>query len=162
MPDEWVVVGLDNGGNTNNATVLTPSGEFLVDSMVESPSRVLEGADVAVEALTRRARDTIGGARLIDEAVTVVIKPITPRLILLIVINRAIIGLNPRSPLTALTLTSTDAQSLQRIRRDRLERLIRVTVAVVIESITAHLVCFITWSSVIVRISPHTIAATLH
>ena len=49
--DQWVVVGLDNGGNTNNATVLDPSGGFLVDSMVETPSRVLEGADVAVEAL---------------------------------------------------------------------------------------------------------------
>ena len=49
--DQWVVVGLDNGGNTNNATVLDPSRGFLVDSMVETPSRVLEGADVAVEAL---------------------------------------------------------------------------------------------------------------
>ena len=51
MQDQWVVVGLDNGGNTNNATVLEPSGEFLVDSMVETPSRVLEGADIAVESL---------------------------------------------------------------------------------------------------------------
>jgi len=50
---QWVVVGLDNGGNTNNATVLEPSGRFLVDSMVERPSRVLEGAAVAVEALAQ-------------------------------------------------------------------------------------------------------------
>ena len=50
-PDQWVVVGLDNGGNTNNATVLEPSGKFLVDSMVETPSRVLEGAAIAVECL---------------------------------------------------------------------------------------------------------------
>ncbi len=49
--DQWVVVGLDNGGNKNNATVLEPSGKFLVDSMVETPSRVLEGAEIAVEAL---------------------------------------------------------------------------------------------------------------
>jgi glucokinase len=49
--DRWVVVGLDNGGTKNNATVLAPSGEFLVDRMVETPSRVLEGPDVAVEAL---------------------------------------------------------------------------------------------------------------
>ena len=49
--DQWVVVGLDNGGNTNNATVLEPSGRFLVDSMVETPSRVLEGAETAVESL---------------------------------------------------------------------------------------------------------------
>ena len=44
--DQWVVVGLDNGGNTNNATVLEPSGKFLVDSMVETPSRVLEGVSL--------------------------------------------------------------------------------------------------------------------
>ncbi len=47
----WVVVGLDNGGNSNNATVLSDGGEFLVDRMVESPSRVGEGPDVAVECL---------------------------------------------------------------------------------------------------------------
>jgi glucokinase len=49
--DQWVVVGLDNGGNKNNATVLEPSGAFLVDAMIETPSRVLEGAEVAVDAL---------------------------------------------------------------------------------------------------------------
>jgi predicted NBD/HSP70 family sugar kinase len=45
------VVGLDNGGTSNNATVLDASGRFLVDQLVETPSRVLEGPDVAVEAL---------------------------------------------------------------------------------------------------------------
>ncbi|HEY7514654.1 MAG TPA: ROK family protein, partial [Vicinamibacteria bacterium] len=42
MPNEqpWFVVGLDNGGNKNNATVLEPSGGFLVAQMVETPSRV--------------------------------------------------------------------------------------------------------------------------
>jgi predicted NBD/HSP70 family sugar kinase len=49
--DPWFVVGLDNGGNKNNATVLDTSGRFLVDRMVETPSRVLEGPEVAVEAL---------------------------------------------------------------------------------------------------------------
>jgi glucokinase len=49
--ERWVVVGLDNGGTMNNATVLDPSGEFLVDRMVETPSRVKEGPEVAVEAL---------------------------------------------------------------------------------------------------------------
>ena len=49
----WYVVGLDNGGNKNNATVLDPSGRFLVDTMVETPSRVLEGPEVAVEALAQ-------------------------------------------------------------------------------------------------------------
>jgi glucokinase len=47
----WVVVGLDNGGNKNNATVLDASGRFLVDRMIETPSRVREGPDVAVQAL---------------------------------------------------------------------------------------------------------------
>jgi len=51
--DTWFVVGLDNGGNKNNATVVDPSGRFLVDTMVETPSRVQEGADVAVEALAK-------------------------------------------------------------------------------------------------------------
>ncbi len=54
MPSEpGFVVGLDNGGNKNNATVLDAAGRFLVDSMVETPSRVLEGPDVAVEALAQ-------------------------------------------------------------------------------------------------------------
>ena len=39
--DSWVVVGLDNGGNKNNGTVLDSAGHFLVDRMVETPSRVL-------------------------------------------------------------------------------------------------------------------------
>jgi glucokinase len=49
--DEWVVVGLDNGGTANNATVLDASGRFLVDTLVEVPSRVLEGPVAAVAAL---------------------------------------------------------------------------------------------------------------
>ncbi len=49
--DSWVVVGLDNGGTTNNATVLDAAGRFLVDRLVETPSYVQEGPDVAVEAL---------------------------------------------------------------------------------------------------------------
>jgi glucokinase len=50
-PASWVVVGLDNGGTTNNATVLDATGQYLVDRMVETPSRVLEGPTVAVESL---------------------------------------------------------------------------------------------------------------
>ncbi len=49
----WVVVGLDNGGTTNNATVLDGAGRFLVDRLVEIPSAVREGPAVAVEALAR-------------------------------------------------------------------------------------------------------------
>jgi glucokinase len=47
----WVVVGLDNGGTSNNATVLDDSGRFLVDTLLESPSRVGDGPAVAIEAL---------------------------------------------------------------------------------------------------------------
>ena len=49
--ENWVVVGLDNGGTANNATVLDASGEFLVSRLAEVPSRVLEGPVAAVEAL---------------------------------------------------------------------------------------------------------------
>lgn len=50
--DAWFVVGLDNGGNKNNATVLDPATRtFLVDGMIETRSRVQEGSAVAVDAL---------------------------------------------------------------------------------------------------------------
>ena len=45
------VVGLDNGGTMNNATVLDASGTFLVDRLVEVPSRVKEGPAVANDSL---------------------------------------------------------------------------------------------------------------
>jgi predicted NBD/HSP70 family sugar kinase len=47
----WVVVGIDNGGTSNNATVLTAAGRFLVDRLVEVPSRVTDGTTPAVEAM---------------------------------------------------------------------------------------------------------------
>ncbi len=50
-PAPWVVVGIDNGGTSNNATVLTPSSDFLVDRLVEVPSRVTEGTARAVAAM---------------------------------------------------------------------------------------------------------------
>src|SRR5437763_4930503 len=56
--DEQVVVGLDNGGTSNNATVLDAAGRFLVDRMVELPSRVLDGPQIAVDALAE-AMDSI-------------------------------------------------------------------------------------------------------
>jgi glucokinase len=45
------IVGLDNGGTMNNATVLDPSGQFLVEHMLERPSRVREGPGLAIESL---------------------------------------------------------------------------------------------------------------
>jgi glucokinase len=45
------VVGLDNGGTANKFTVLHRSGEYLIDDLVELPSRVTEGPAAALEAL---------------------------------------------------------------------------------------------------------------
>src|SRR5215470_11804164 len=55
MPDQahGVVVGLDNGGTTNNTTVLDSAGRFLVDHMLETHSLVQEGPEKAMEALAR-------------------------------------------------------------------------------------------------------------
>ena len=50
---EWVVVGIDNGGTNNNATILDPMKGFLVDRLVETPSLVAEGPEVAVDAMAR-------------------------------------------------------------------------------------------------------------
>src|SRR4029077_13592677 len=46
-------VGLDNGGNKNNRTVLDPWRQFLLHRLAETPSRVKEGPEVAVEALVQ-------------------------------------------------------------------------------------------------------------
>jgi predicted NBD/HSP70 family sugar kinase len=54
-----VVIGLDNGGTANNATVLDASGSFLVDRLVETPSLVREGPDVAVDALVRATENVL-------------------------------------------------------------------------------------------------------
>ncbi|RUL92982.1 ROK family protein [Verrucosispora sp. FIM060022] len=53
MADTTVVVGIDNGGTSNNATVLTLDGRFLVDQLVETPSEVRAGPQAAVEAMAR-------------------------------------------------------------------------------------------------------------
>ena len=68
--DRWVVVGLDNGGTTNNATVLDQAGRFLVDRLVETPSAVREGPDVAVAALEaafEHVLEVTGAARAASE-----------------------------------------------------------------------------------------------
>jgi predicted NBD/HSP70 family sugar kinase len=58
-PASWVVVGLDNGGTCNNATVLDGTGRYLVDHLVENPSRVQEGPEAAVEALAEALTDIL-------------------------------------------------------------------------------------------------------
>ena len=59
MADSWVVVGLDNGGNKNNATVLDTEGDFLVKQLYERPSRVTEGPEIAVQALVESFDDIL-------------------------------------------------------------------------------------------------------
>ena len=49
--DRRVVVGLDVGGTTVNVTILEADGRFLVDRLVESPSRVTDGPAGAIEAM---------------------------------------------------------------------------------------------------------------
>jgi predicted NBD/HSP70 family sugar kinase len=70
--DAWVVVGLDNGGTKNNATVLDASGKFLVDELLESPSRVTEGPDVAVAALVESFEDVLRRTGIARERVCAV------------------------------------------------------------------------------------------
>ncbi|MFT4231879.1 MAG: ROK family protein [Leucobacter sp.] len=57
MHKNWYVAGLDCGGTKDAGTVLRSDGKFLVDRMIESPSRVLEGPDAAITAL-EEALDT--------------------------------------------------------------------------------------------------------
>ena len=45
------VVGLDNGGTANKFTVMDRDGRFLIDRLVELPSRVTEGPSAAISAL---------------------------------------------------------------------------------------------------------------
>jgi glucokinase len=59
MPETWVVVGIDNGGTKNNATILDPEAGFLVDRLIESPSRVREGPEVAIEAVNAAFEDVL-------------------------------------------------------------------------------------------------------
>ena len=46
-----VIVGIDNGGTKNNVTVLDAAGEFLIDHLIELPSRVGEGPGPAIDAM---------------------------------------------------------------------------------------------------------------
>jgi glucokinase len=60
MPVDWVVLGLDNGGTTNNGTILDSSGKFLLDQMAEVPSNVREGPDKAIESLVESVEQVLG------------------------------------------------------------------------------------------------------
>jgi predicted NBD/HSP70 family sugar kinase len=70
--DAWVVVGLDNGGNKNNATVLDAAGRFLVGELIESPSRVTEGPEVALAALVLSFEEVLARTGIARERVRAV------------------------------------------------------------------------------------------
>ena len=57
-----VVVGIDNGGTKNNATILDEAGRFLVDRMHEVPSRVMEGPAAAIEAMVESMEVVLSAA----------------------------------------------------------------------------------------------------
>src|SRR5258708_17423723 len=56
-----MVAGLDIVGPKTNATLLDSKGVFLNDGMVETPSRVLEGPEAAIEAMAKAIELAIGG-----------------------------------------------------------------------------------------------------
>ena len=66
------MVGLDNGATSNNATVLNDSGRFLVDRLVESPSRVRDGPEAAVGALAEAVDQVLGLTGMARESVRAV------------------------------------------------------------------------------------------
>ena len=68
----WVVVGIDNGGTSNNATVLDASGGFLVDRLVETPSLVTEGPEVAIDAMAQALDNVLELTGIAPEAVRAV------------------------------------------------------------------------------------------
>lgn len=67
-----VVVGLDIGGTSTNATVLDGFGRFLVDELVEIPSRVLEGPAATLTALEEALTGVLALTGLPRAAVTAV------------------------------------------------------------------------------------------
>jgi predicted NBD/HSP70 family sugar kinase len=67
-----VVVGLDKGGTAINATVLDSAGGFLVDRLVESPSRVAEGPAMAIDALAESFARVLGIAGISRDSVRAV------------------------------------------------------------------------------------------
>jgi len=67
-----VFVGLDVGGTSTNATVLDAAGRFLLGGLVETPSLVLRGPGVAVEALAVALDQAVGLAGVEPGAVRAV------------------------------------------------------------------------------------------
>ncbi len=67
-----VVVGIDVGGTKTNATVLRDDGTFLIDRMVELPSRVTDGPAAAIESIVAVVAEVLREAGAEDQAVLAV------------------------------------------------------------------------------------------
>ena len=67
-----VVVGIDVGGTKTNATVLADDGTFLIDRMVEVPSRVNDGPPAAVAAIVEVVGLALAAAGATDRTVLAV------------------------------------------------------------------------------------------
>lgn len=67
-----VVVGIDVGGTKTNATVLSEDGKFLIDRMVELPSRVTESPGAAIAAIVEVFAAVLSEAGVAGESVLAV------------------------------------------------------------------------------------------
>jgi glucokinase len=72
IPQPGVVIGLDVGGTTINATVLDGFGSFLVPGLQETPSCVLDGPDATIEALSGAMEGALATTNLRRAAVRAV------------------------------------------------------------------------------------------
>lgn len=64
-----VVIGLDVGGTKTNATVLDEAGQFLLDRMIEVPSKVRQGPPAALEAIATVIENALQAAGVHPDAV---------------------------------------------------------------------------------------------
>jgi glucokinase len=71
-PQPGVVVGLDVGGTSINATVLDGFGSFLIGGLQETASRVLDGPAEAIEALAHAMEEALTSTNLRRPAVRAV------------------------------------------------------------------------------------------
>ena len=60
--NDWVVVGIDNGGTSNNATVLDPTQGFLVDRLVETLKAAATEQGVKLGDLMQPVRVALTGS----------------------------------------------------------------------------------------------------
>ena len=67
-----VVVGIDVGGTKTNATVLAENGDFLIDRMIEVPSRVNDGPPAAIAAIVEVVGLALAAAGAADRTVLAV------------------------------------------------------------------------------------------